>query len=106
MKSKKSNKSAKVLWSLFEIIIYQKLGFSGIVYLYRYKNLRNKFIAIKGITDTNSREIMLMSQLEHPNIVQYLGSIIIQDKHHLVMEYLSGGDLRKYLKNIDNVIFY
>ncbi|XP_073016276.1 mitogen-activated protein kinase kinase kinase YODA-like isoform X1 [Primulina eburnea] len=43
------------------------------------------------------QEIMLLSRLSHPNIVQYYGSESVDDKLYIYLEYVSGGSIRKIL---------
>lgn len=44
------------------------------------------------------QEVKSMKALHHPNIVQLLAVIDTPGSFHLVMEYLSGGNLWKYLQ--------
>ncbi|KZV41036.1 mitogen-activated protein kinase kinase kinase YODA-like [Dorcoceras hygrometricum] len=45
------------------------------------------------------QEIMLLSRLSHPNIVQYYGSESVDDKLYIYLEYVSGGSIRKILQD-------
>jgi serine/threonine protein kinase len=62
-------------------------------------------VAVKEILNGDIREIKLISQLQHPNIVEYYGYYRAENKICLVMEFLGGGELHKYLINMDNVGF-
>ncbi|OMO58619.1 hypothetical protein COLO4_34486 [Corchorus olitorius] len=44
------------------------------------------------------QEIMLLSRLRHPNIVQYYGSESVDDKLYIYLEYVSGGSIYKLLQ--------
>ncbi|KAK1374370.1 putative GPCR kinase [Heracleum sosnowskyi] len=44
------------------------------------------------------QEIALLSHLRHPNIVQYFGSEIVDDKLYIYLEYVSGGSIYKLLQ--------
>ncbi|KAI5601442.1 hypothetical protein BDE02_01G092600 [Populus trichocarpa] len=44
------------------------------------------------------QEIMLLSRLRHPNIVQYYGSETVEDKLYIYLEYVSGGSIYKLLQ--------
>ncbi|KAK1374371.1 Mitogen-activated protein kinase kinase kinase YODA [Heracleum sosnowskyi] len=45
------------------------------------------------------QEIALLSHLRHPNIVQYFGSEIVDDKLYMYLEYVSGGSVYKLLQD-------
>ncbi|KAF7130733.1 hypothetical protein RHSIM_Rhsim10G0135100 [Rhododendron simsii] len=45
-----------------------------------------------------NQEIILLSQLSHPNIVQYCGSELGADKLFVYLEYVSGGSIHKLLQ--------
>ncbi|XP_021902465.1 mitogen-activated protein kinase kinase kinase 3-like [Carica papaya] len=44
-----------------------------------------------------NQEILLLSELQHPNIVQYYGSKLDEDKLSVYLEYVSGGSIHKLL---------
>ena len=44
------------------------------------------------------RDVCGMKALDHPNIVKLLGVIDTEKTFFVVMEYLSGGDMYRYLK--------
>ncbi|XP_042495243.1 mitogen-activated protein kinase kinase kinase 3-like isoform X2 [Macadamia integrifolia] len=45
-----------------------------------------------------NQEIVLLSQLSHPNIVQYYGSELGEDALSVYLEYVSGGSIHKLLR--------
>uniref|UniRef100_A0A0R0IF89 mitogen-activated protein kinase kinase kinase n=1 Tax=Glycine max TaxID=3847 RepID=A0A0R0IF89_SOYBN len=44
------------------------------------------------------QEIAMLSQLRHPNIVQYYGSETVDDRLYVYLEYVSGGSIYKLVK--------
>ncbi|KAK8993085.1 hypothetical protein V6N11_049141 [Hibiscus sabdariffa] len=45
------------------------------------------------------QEIKVLSHLRHPNIVQYYGSEIIEDKFYIYLEYVHPGSINKYVRD-------
>ncbi|KAI3731325.1 hypothetical protein L1987_62513 [Smallanthus sonchifolius] len=45
------------------------------------------------------QEVSLLSRLSHPNIVQYYGSEMVDDKLYIYLEYVSGGSIYKLLQD-------
>lgn len=105
-------------------------GAYGKVYLGLCQD-KGKFIAVKEIEikklniigekiKTIEREIELLSKLDHPNIVKYLGMEKTNDYFYVFMDYISGGTIndlsnkfklnesviREYSKQILNGIVY
>lgn len=44
------------------------------------------------------QEINVLSQLKHPNIVQYYGSEIVEDRFYIYLEYVHPGSINKYIR--------
>ncbi|OWM89009.1 hypothetical protein CDL15_Pgr016393 [Punica granatum] len=44
------------------------------------------------------QEIKVLSRLKHPNIVQYYGSEIIEDRFYIYLEYVHPGSINKYVR--------
>ncbi|KAL3733547.1 hypothetical protein ACJRO7_022984 [Eucalyptus globulus] len=44
------------------------------------------------------QEIQVLSQLRHPNILQYYGSEIVEDQLNVYLEYAHHGSIDKYIK--------
>lgn len=45
------------------------------------------------------QEIKVLSHLQHPNIVQYYGSEIIEDKFYIYLEFIHPGSINKYVRD-------
>ncbi|XP_024974916.1 mitogen-activated protein kinase kinase kinase 5-like [Cynara cardunculus var. scolymus] len=45
------------------------------------------------------QEINVLSQLKHPNIVQYYGSEIVGDRFYIYLEYIHPGSINKYARD-------
>lgn len=82
-------------------------GTYGVVYKGRNKNT-NKFVALKkirleseeeGVPSTAIREISILKELQHPNIVSLLDVLLQEAKLYLVFEFLQM-DLKKYMDTI------
>lgn len=101
--SKRSVQSVKVSWNVVGSAKFVDLGNFSQVYKCRYKDSPDELVAVKEIFDGDFREVKLISRCNHPNIVSYYGYFRQQGKICLVMEYLAGGDLHKYLINMKNV---
>lgn len=50
--------------------------------------------AMPELIDRFKREVALLHQLDHPNIVRILGALEEDDLHYLIMEYVPGGSLK------------
>ncbi|MED6191452.1 hypothetical protein PIB30_000552 [Stylosanthes scabra] len=84
-------------------------GTFGHVYL-GFDSESGEMCAMKEVTlfadDARSREsaqqlqqeIVLLSQLQHPNIVRYYGSETVEDKLYIYLEYVAGGSIYKLLR--------
>ncbi|XP_008787472.1 mitogen-activated protein kinase kinase kinase YODA-like [Phoenix dactylifera] len=84
-------------------------GTFGLVYV-GFNSESGEMCAMKEVTlfsdDAKSKEsakqlaqeIALLSQLRHPNIVQYYGSEMINDKLYIYLEYVSAGSIHKLLQ--------
>jgi len=77
-------------------------GYFGKVRLAFLKNDPNKKYAVKSIDKTKlsekkienlSREIEVLSTLDHPNIIRYYETYNDDEFFHIIMEYCSGGEL-------------
>ncbi|OAY84622.1 Mitogen-activated protein kinase kinase kinase YODA [Ananas comosus] len=44
------------------------------------------------------QEIKFLSQFKHPNIVQYYGSELIEDRFYIYLEYVHPGSINKYVR--------
>nr|KAG5714827.1 hypothetical protein BaRGS_000315 [Batillaria attramentaria] len=82
-------------------------GTYGVVYKGRHKKT-NRMVALKkirlesdeeGVPSTAVREISLLRELQHPNIVSLEDVLMQENKLYLVFEFLSM-DLKKYMDSI------
>lgn len=82
-------------------------GTYGVVYKGRHK-LTGQVVAMKkirlesedeGIPSTAIREISLLKELQHPNIVRLLQHVMEEPRLYLIFEFLSM-DLKKYMDNL------
>lgn len=81
-------------------------GTYGVVYKARDK-ITNEIVALKkirldhedeGIPSTAVREISLLKELQHPNVVNLKEVITGEKKLHLIFEYMDC-DLKKYMES-------
>ena len=52
------------------------------------------------------REGAIMGQLKHENVVQLHGVVIEEKNMMILLEYMSEGDLRKYLTNLKTMLVF
>lgn len=88
-------------------------GTYGIVYK-AWDTTQNIFIALKqirlenedeGMPSTTMREISILKEVQHPNIVKFLDVIYIpqEKKLELIFEYIEY-DLKKYIKTLKQAV--
>ena len=76
-------------------------GGSGSTYLAAWRGAK---VAVKVVGTGTSNlsewraEVVTLTRLRHPHIVQYLGAVVEPPTHCLVLEYCAGGDLRTALR--------
>eukprot|EP00667_Euglena_gracilis_P001716 EG_transcript_1717 len=79
----------------------RRLGMGSFGTVYLGMNIAGALVAVKQMpvgkkmaeVDAMLKEITVLSQLEHPNIVSYLGSQIVMSQLVIVMEFAPGGTL-------------
>ena len=90
----------------YEFISMLGNGAFGKVRLYRDKNNKDLLFAIKTLKKVGistyefnllKRELTILRNLDHPNIVKYFGDFEDDYYFHIVMEYLKGYDLYKII---------
>ncbi|KAG2383314.1 hypothetical protein C9374_004651 [Naegleria lovaniensis] len=82
-------------------------GASGSVYLAQWNSNR---VAVKTLSrdddyssmDEFEKEITVLIQLRHPNIINFYGIFISEFKKYMVVEYLQGGSLDNLIKKMKN----
>lgn len=68
------------------------------------KHLKSEFVSdTPEIVERFTREAEILRQLDHPNIVDIRDSIIVGDEHYIVMDYIDGGSLDRYMKNNEHI---
>lgn len=96
----------RVLGNRYEII--EKIGGGGMSYVYKAKcRVLNRFVAIKILRDELTsdpdfvnkfkQESLSAASLAHPNIVNIYDTGIEDDIYYIVMEYVKGETLKKYI---------
>ncbi|XP_042418531.1 mitogen-activated protein kinase kinase kinase 3-like isoform X1 [Zingiber officinale] len=100
------SRSPKTQWKKGKLL---GRGTFGHVYL-GFNSEGGQMCAIKEVKDISddanskeslkqlNQEIALLSQLSHPNIVQYYGSELTEDTLSVFLEYVSGGSIHKILQ--------
>src|SRR6476660_8741296 len=85
------------------------IGRGGMATIFRATDLRmDRLVAVKVLREVYSndpkfvtrfqREARAASALQHPNIVQVFDYGQSADSYYIVMEYIDGMDLRRYMK--------
>ncbi|WOL14233.1 mitogen-activated protein kinase kinase kinase YODA-like [Canna indica] len=104
--SSSSSRSPKSQWKKGKLL---GRGTFGHVYL-GFNSESGLMCAIKEVKDISddanskeclkqlNQEITLLSQLSHPNIVQYYGSELAEETLSVFLEYVSGGSIHKLLQ--------
>ena len=105
-KGKVSKYSGADIRKNFELLYMLGNGAFGKVRLYRDKNDKQLLYAIKTLKKKNipeyefkliKTEVNILSELDHPNIVNYFGTFEDDFYIHIIMEYLKGDDLFKVI---------
>jgi len=88
--------------------IQGELGRGSYGVVYRALNLKdNQVYVLKKISVSHLsakhqadayKEIQILRQLNHPNIIKYFGSFVEESAVNIVMEYAEGGDLHRLLR--------
>ncbi|WP_326909267.1 Stk1 family PASTA domain-containing Ser/Thr kinase [Sedimentibacter sp. MB31-C6] len=102
----------KILGNRYEII--ERIGGGGMSYVYKAKcNVLNRFVAIKVLRQELTsdpdfvanfkQESLSAASLTHPNIVNIYDTGIEDDIYYIVMEYVKGETLKKYIQRKDRL---
>lgn len=96
-------------FTLSDYVKIEKIGEGTYGVVYKGKNkITNQLVALKkirlendeeGVPSTAIREISLLRELQHPNIVSLLDVLMQENKLYLVFEFLSM-DLKKYMESL------
>lgn len=95
--------------TLQRLISYLRLGTYGVVYKGKHKKT-GEIVAMKkirlesddeGIPSTAIREISLLKELNHPNVVSLIDVLMEENRLYLIFEYLTM-DLKKYMDTLGN----
>jgi serine/threonine protein kinase len=103
---------------IFHINYDEKIGKGGFGDVYiatdiKDNKLRKTLYAAKQINkekediNTITNEILINTEFQNENLVEFFGINIIDDNYFLIFEYCNGGDLTKnyndYLKKLENL---
>ena len=98
-----------ISYALSDYVKVEKIGEGTYGVVYKGKNkITDQLVALKkirlendeeGVPSTAIREISLLRELQHPNIVALMDVLMQENKLYLVFEYLSM-DLKKYMETI------
>ncbi|XP_036065050.1 serine/threonine-protein kinase Nek5 isoform X2 [Onychomys torridus] len=93
----------------FDLIKIIGEGTFGKVYLAKYKTESNHCV-IKEINftkekDASQKEVILLAQMKHPNIVTFFSSFQENSRLFIVMEYCDGGDLMQRIQRQRGELF-
>ncbi|CAH6787116.1 Nek5 [Phodopus roborovskii] len=93
----------------FDLIKIIGKGTFGKVYLAKTKTESN-YCVIKEINFTqekeaSKKEVMLLAQMKHPNIVTFFSAFQENSRLFIVMEYCEGGDLMQRIRRQKGVLF-
>ena len=50
------------------------------------------------------KEIAILTSLQHPNIVRFIGIKEFQSNKYMVMEYMNGGNLLDYIRKYESIL--
>ncbi|PRP74849.1 tyrosine-protein kinase [Planoprotostelium fungivorum] len=89
---------------LDDVVVGEVIGHGNFGEVYR-GSWNETIVALKGIKAVNSiedaeirKEIILLKKLNHPNVVNLLGVTTHGSRFLMVLEYLEGGSLDRYLQ--------
>lgn len=85
-----------------KVELEEEIGRGNFSIVYRGKLKDGTFVCVKmikeNVTDQMKHEFLIASDLNHPNIVQYLGDFMMEESYFMVTEYMNSKDLRLYIQ--------
>ncbi|PIO72759.1 protein tyrosine kinase [Teladorsagia circumcincta] len=92
-----------------QLIFIEKIGQGEFGEVHRCL-LESRQVAVKRLHSTSQddeiaflREIRVLGNLKHPNVVEVIGVSTIDKPMICIMEYMVNGDLRSYMSKLENV---
>lgn len=85
----------------YEVLDLLNAGPHNIIYKVADPETGNPLV-VKILTESDglgSGEGLILTQLDHPNIIKLISHSRRNGKHYLILEYVDGGDLYKYVYN-------
>ncbi|KIH54013.1 protein tyrosine kinase [Ancylostoma duodenale] len=92
-----------------QLVFVEKIGQGEFGEVHRCL-LESRQVAVKRLHSTSQeeenaflREIRVLGNLKHPNVVEVIGVSTIDKPMICIMEYMAGGDLKSYMSKLENI---
>jgi serine/threonine-protein kinase len=76
-----------------ELFVAQRIGAGGVRHPVVVKRLRESMLGDPTVVRMFEWEAWISSRLRHPNVVAFHDFVVVDRRHHLVLEYVHGCDL-------------
>lgn len=76
-----------------ELFVAQRVGAGGVRHPVVVKRLREAMLGDATVVRMFEWEAWISSRLRHPNVVAFYDFVVVDRRHHLVLEYVHGCDL-------------